>query len=258
MTAAAPDRPVVQSVDRAVSLLESMARRPWSGVTELADELGVHKSSASRLLATLEARGLAEQHPGTGKYRLGQGLGRLAGAVTARPDLHVARAACERLAELVGETANLAVLEGDEVVHVEQATAGSSLISVDWLGRRAPLHCSSTGKVFLAHLPEARRRALLASPLERRTPHTIVDPRALRAQLEAVLADGYAYTLEEVEPGLHSVAAPVRAADGSLVAALSVSGPAHRVPRSRVPELGSAVRRAASAASARLGYAEAR
>ena len=246
----------IQSVDRAVLVLELLARRGWSGVTEVAGELGVHKSNAHRLLATLASHGMVERSPETEKYRLGFRLVGLASAVTADLDVvRYARPFCERLSEQTGETVIVAILEGDEAVIVHQ-TAAPSVLGVDWSGWHLPLHCTPGGKVLLAHLPEERREAVLAEPLERFTENTVVDPGKLRAELGEIRSRGYSYTIEELAVGLNGVGAPIYRPEGEVTAALSVAGPAFRLPESSVSRVGELTRGAAAEVSRRLGFRE--
>ncbi|MEZ0093568.1 IclR family acetate operon transcriptional repressor [Streptacidiphilus sp. EB129] len=249
-----PESPV-QSVDRAVTILEILARRGETGVTELAAELGVHKSTAFRLTAALEMRGLVEQPGERGKYRLGLGLVRLAGAATVRMDLsQQSRPVCERLAVEVAETINVAILDDDEAVNIDQVFGPSALTTHNWVGQRTPLHATSSGKVLLAHLPAELLKKRLATPLERYTPRTVTDPDVLSAQLERILTDGFASCVEELEQGLNAVAAPVYAQNGQVVAAISASGPSFRLTEERIPSVAAAVRSAAEEVSARLGH----
>lgn len=245
----------VQSVERAVTILEFLARNEWSGVTDIGNELGVHKSTAGRILSTLEARGLVEQHVDSGKYRLGVGLVHLARAVTVEPELtREAKAACEWLAQQTEETVTLAVLEGDECVTIDQIISTSTVVSRSWLGRRTPLHCTAPGKVFLASLPAARRAEVLAGPHQPHTERTIIDPVALREEIEQVGTDGYATTCEEFEDGLSAAAAPVRGADGTVVAVIGLSGPSYRLGEEQLAQVAPLVRDAAMQASSRIGY----
>ncbi|WP_340374452.1 IclR family transcriptional regulator [Streptomyces sp. SS7] len=253
--APAPSESPVQSVDRAAAILELLGRHDEAGVTDMAAELGVHKSTASRLATALEMRGLIEQTEERGKYRLGLGLIRLAGAATARLDLsQQSRQVCERLAHRIAETINLAILDRDAAINIDQVLGPSALTTHNWLGRRTPLHATSSGKILLAHLPEPHLADRLMEPLERYTPHTVTDPSTLRAQIERARADGVAYSLEELEPGLNAVAAPIFAFDGRAVAALSASGPSVRLTAQRLPEICAAVRAAAEEISDRLGH----
>jgi IclR family transcriptional regulator, acetate operon repressor len=245
----------VQSVDRAVTILELLARRGEAGVTEIAAELGVHKSTAFRLFAALEVRGLVEQPGERGKYRLGMGLVRLAGAVTMRMDLsQQSRPVAEALAVEVAETINVAILEIDAAVNIDQVLGPSAVTTHNWVGQRTPLHATSSGKVLLAYLPEAALAARLAAPLERYTQNTVTDPRKLRKQLDAVRKDRFACTVEELETGLNAVAAPLFSDTGQVVGAISASGPSYRLTEARLREVAAAVRAAAEAVSGRLGY----
>ena len=246
----------VQSVARAVRILELLAEGPEElGVTELGRRLGVHKATASRLLATLAEHGLVERNPVTDKYRLGFGIVRLAAVVTGGLDLvRQARPVLERLAEETSETVNLAVLDGDRVVNIDQIAAPHLVVNVNWVGKRTPLHCTSNGKVLLASLPARERARLLRGPLERLAPNTIVDKDLLQAQLLEAGVRGYAYTLEELEVGLNAVAAPVRDSGGGVIAAVSVSGPAYRFTRGRIPEVGGLARKAGADIARRMGF----
>lgn len=245
----------MQSVERAISILEFLAHNGWSGVTDVAAELRVHKSTASRLLSTLERRGLVEQHADSGKYRLGVGIAYLARAVNINPDItQGARAGCEWLAQHTDETVTLTVLGEADCITVDQISSSSSVASQSWLGRHTPLHCTSPGKVFLAHEGVERRDRLLTGPLARYTERTVTDPAEVRAELERVLADGVATAVDEFEDGLTSVAAPVRAADGVVVAAICASGPSYRLDAEQLARLVPVVRDAADIASNRLGY----
>jgi len=246
---------VVRSVDRAVAILDLLARDGWRSGAEVARDLGVHRSTALRLLSTLERHALVERDPRTSKYRLGRRLPQLASVVTGELDLRfVARPVCERLAGLVGETVTLDVLDADEIVPIEQATGSTSVVSVNWLGRRTPVHCTASGKVIMAFAPIAVRQRLLARPLERRTPNTIVDRAELEEQLAAAFEAGFARTFQELEVGLDAIAAPVHSAHGEVVAAIDVPGTAHRLRADARRELVEQTREAAADLSRRLGY----
>jgi len=246
---------LVQSVDRALEVLEILARRGEGGVTELAAELGVHKSTAFRLIAVLEARGLVEQTADRGKYRLGFGIVRLAGATAAQLDLaRESRHACDRLAGELGETVNVAVLDGDGAINISQIRGPSAISSHNWVGQRTALHATSSGKVLLAHQPEPVRRRLLALPLQAFTPRTVTDSAALEVELAAVRERGWASTVEELEVGLNAVAAPVRGAHGEVLAAVSVSGPSFRLGPSDFTRVAESTVGAAADLSRRLGY----
>ena len=245
----------MQSVHRAISILQVLARHGAAGVTQIAAELGVHKSTVFRLLATLESRGLIEQNGERGRYQLGQGVVHLAAGATKTDDLPLlGRPVCRRLAETVHETVNLVVHDGSAVISIDQVLGSPAVTTVNWVGQRTPLHATASGKVFLAHMAPEQLDALLAEGLEAYTPHTIVDPAALTEQLALVRERGYASTMEELEIGLAAVGAPVRNLDGHVIAAVTVSGPAFRISEDTLPDLADHVLAAAAEISQRHGY----
>ena len=246
----------VQSVDRAISVLEILARRGEAGVSEVAAEIDVHKSTAFRLLGALEGRGLVEQATDRGKYRLGFGLIPLAGAVTDRLEVtRQGREVCQSLADDLGETINVAVLQEHYAVNVEQARGPSTVATHNWIGRLTPLHCTSSGKVLLAHLDREHRAALLAaSGMPQLTARTITDPAAFETELDQVRERGYAVTAEEYEVGLNAVAAPILDRSGAVIAAVSVSGPAYRLDAARLAESVGPVVEGAAEISRRMGW----
>ncbi|MEV1171869.1 IclR family transcriptional regulator [Nonomuraea sp. NPDC049784] len=238
----------VQSVDRAIAILEILARDGATRVTDLAVELDVHKSTAFRLLAALEHGGLVEQSGDRGRYRLGFGVVRLAGAATAQLDLsRESRPVCLRLAEEVGETVNIAVPQDGDAVNISQVRGPAAISGHNWVGQRTPSHATSSGKVLLAF--GALR---LPAELARYTPRTITSPAGLG--LEEIRERGWAATVEELEVGLNAVAAPIRGSDGSVVAAVSASGPSYRLTPDRLPEVGELLVEAAREISQRIGY----
>lgn len=246
----------VQSVDRAVRVLEILAREGEAAGGEIARELGVHSSTVSRLIAALAAHDLVERS-GTngGGFRLGVGLLRLAGATASRLDLTShARPVCDALAAELDETTNIAILSDGVAINICQASGSNAVATQNWIGRRTVLHATSSGKVLLAHLAEDDLAAVLPGPLERFTPHTITSLPTLRAQLQEVRERGFATAIEEYEEGLNAVAAPVRAHDGSVVAAISAAGPAYRLGPDDLPAAAEAVIEAAAEISRRMGH----
>jgi len=249
------DAVTVQSVVRAVTVLEILARTGEAGVTEIATELGVHKSTAFRLIAALERGELVAQDTTRGRYRLGVGILRLAGATAARLDLvQESREVCQALASEVGETINIAVLSGRDALYLDQVAGPSALSLQNWVGQRIPLHATSDGKVLLAYLAEGQLAEVLARPLQRFTEHTITSMRRLEQELADVRERGYATAVEELEVGLTAIAAPVRNAEGVVTASMSASGPSFRLSEDRILDVAAAVRRAADKISQRLGW----
>src|SRR5437879_9576330 len=208
MSNEAPRDVGVRSVERAIAILDLLAQDEWRTGAEVARGLHVHRSTALRLLATLERHALVERDQRTARYRLGRRLPQLASVVTGELDLrYVARPVCEQLAVAAGETATLDVLVGDVIVPIEQATASTSVVSVNWLGRRTPVHCTASGKAILAFGPPAVRERMLAGPLEQVTPRTITDRTELQAQLDGARKAGIPRTPEGLAAGLEHLAA---------------------------------------------------
>jgi DNA-binding IclR family transcriptional regulator len=229
----------VQSVDRALAIMSSFgADRSALRVSELADEIGVHKSTASRILAALERRRFVRRDgelfvPGSEIVR----IARLASA----EELLAAAAgpALESLARDTGEAAIVGVRRGDEAYFIHQ-TPGEHILSVaDWTGRTTPLHVSSFGKVFVAF------GSPYTGPLTRYTPRTITDAAEWERELRRVRARGYAVLRDELEAGLSAVGAPVFDDAGACVAAIGVSGPTFRFSGT-LQELGERCKVAAS------------
>jgi IclR family transcriptional regulator, acetate operon repressor len=241
-----------RSVRRAVALLRLLAQEGEPvGVNEIARRSGLHKSTASRLLATLEREGMVEREAGAERYRLGGGLVRLAWRAERPGDLRaVARPALEALVEQARDTVHLAIRDGHEAVNIEQLDGPHLMREASWVGRRTPLHCVANGKALLAFAPPQLIDQVLRGTLPAFTSRTIVDARTLRGQLQSIRTRGYAVALGEIEEGLNAVAAPVLGPQGA-VAAVSVSGPAYRVTPERIPELA----RLAVAAAEQIGAA---
>jgi DNA-binding IclR family transcriptional regulator len=223
-----------QSAERVLALLTSFGDgHAELGVTEIARSLGVHKSTASRLAATLERTGFLAR---SGKrYRLGVEIIRL-GSVALRSTDLVARVqpAMEKLSQRTGETINLAVPAGPDILNVAELPSTYILsCSGGWIGRRTTPHAVANGKVLLAYgaIP-------VPAHLERYTEHTITTAEALDEELAAVRRAGYAKAVAELEDGLVAVASPVFDGSGACVAALSVSGPSYRMAPDQLDELG--------------------
>ena len=251
-----PTRTGTQSIDRASQLLVHVVEgdeAPTLG--ELAQLAGLPKSTTSRLVSALERQGLVQRDPDRGAIRPGPVLLRYARRETSLPDLvEIASDALERLARASGETVNLGVATPTAVEMLDQRDSRHILGSTNWVGQRIPHHGSVVGKVFLAGgalpLPEG--------PLERLGPRTITDPAQLRHDLDQARRRGYATAVDELEPGLWAVAAPVRDAGGAVVAALSISGPTARLHDGLLDELGRLVRDEALILSNRIGYDDAK
>ena len=245
-----------QSIDRAAQLLVHVlesAQPPTVGA--LATAAGLPKSTTSRLVRALERQGLVERDGSRGSVRPGHVLVRFARGTVRNADLvALATDTLRSLAERSGETVNLAVPGHAGVDHLAQRDSRHFIGGTNWVGRAAPLHCTANGKVLLAF----GAAQLPTGQLERLTPQTLVEPAALEAELATVRARGYATMLEELEPGLVAVAAPVfDPGSGEAVAALSISGPTIRLTPTRLDELGALLIDDAAGLSARLDHHDA-
>lgn len=223
-----------QAVDRAATLLVTVlqADRPVP-FAELAATTALPKSTASRILTSLERHGLVRRGPDAA-VRPGPVLARYAGSGRADALLRLSQPHLGRLGDLTGETINLALPGPASVQLVAQVDSRYLLGAVNWVGRDVPFHCSALGKVFLAY----GASQVPAGRLERRTQRTLTSREHLDAELARVRRLGYAVADSELEPGLVAVAAPIADADGHVVAAISVTGPSVRLTGDRIPGVG--------------------
>jgi DNA-binding IclR family transcriptional regulator len=230
--------------------------RPVIQIAEVARELGVHRSTASRLAATLATAGYLEVTGEQGRYRLAAKLAVLGEVAAAGSDLRgAALPALRDLVSQLGETGHLGVLEGTEAVTVAVVDGWQTVRMHSWVGKRSPAHCSSIGKALLAGLDPADFAARYPHrDLPASTSATITSRVELEKCLAEVRVRGYAQDREELEPHLCCVAAPVFGRDGTVTASISVSGPASRLrDPATVAAVAAAVRDAARRVNARLG-----
>jgi DNA-binding IclR family transcriptional regulator len=242
------------AVERALRVLDAFLRvRGDAGTTELARLTGINASTVSRTLSTLVDAGYVEYVADTGRYRLGTHLLALANQVVARLDLRVlGRPYLELLERELGETATLSLPSEPDPVTVDFVASRASVASVARIGRASVAHATATGKVMLAFGPESPP----AGPLERFTDRTVVGREALRREIEAVRAQGWARAAGEREPHLNAIAAPVFGAGGELAAILGVQGPDTRFDAAAQDTAAPALREQALALSRALGYDE--
>jgi len=251
-----------QSLERGLAILSTFAAdRELIGVSELARELGLTRSTTHRYVATLARLGYLQQEPVTRKYSLGPRVIDLGfTAINSMELRHVAAPHLQRLCDETGHTVNMAILDDVDIVYVERFRAsrrGQSEIDLDLhVGSRLPAYCTSMGKALLAFLPDAERDEVLARvTFARRGPNTLTSKDALLAELRRVRAAGIAVNNEELAYGLRSIAVPVLAASGEAVAAINLA--AHRTMASLddlVARIGPLMQRTAAEISAQLGY----
>ena len=249
----------IESLARGLATLALFSSdAPSLSFTEIVETLKLNKSTAFRVLSTLETAGYLERDAATRRYR--PGLKVLQLGFTALSSLEVrqiARPYLERVALETDETASLAVLDGLHIIYVDRVRNRAIVGVVLGVGSRAPAHSTSLGKVLLADLPpEEIARRLAHTDLTAYTPHTIVDHRALLSELALIRKRGYAINDEELAIGLRGVSAPIRDATRRAVAAINVSGPTATISRERLKsEIMPAVVKTAGHISLALGYA---
>jgi DNA-binding IclR family transcriptional regulator len=228
---APPASYTIESVENAVRVLRMLRTQRSLAVSDVARHLGIARSSAHRMLTTLQAEGMLEQDRATRHYGAGSQLIELSLAVLGSTDLRSqARPYLELLADKIGETVHLLVLDGDEVVFLDGVEGRHAIRAALRTGDRAPAHVAAAGKLFLARLSEAELRELYPNvQLRGGTSNAIRSLRTLGQQLAAVAERGYAMNLEESEPGLNALSVPICAPDGTVRAAFSIAGPATRL-----------------------------
>ncbi|TNH40136.1 HTH-type transcriptional regulator BhcR [Paracoccus haeundaensis] len=247
-----PDAPgTVQSLDRALDLLDLLAAHPGLTLSEVADRSAQPPSTVHRVLHTLAARGMAESDPATQAWNIGPQAFRLGSAFMRRSGLvERARPIMRALMEHTGETANLGILQGDSVLFLSQVETSETIRAFFPPGTRSPLHASGIGKALLAFRPGS---VAALGPLARFTDTTLTDPAALEADLARIRHRGFSFDDEERSRGMRCIAAPVFDLSGEAIAGISVSGPTHRIGAEHVKTLGAMVAAAAANLSDALG-----
>lgn len=226
---------VLSSVNNALRVLEHLVEHGEGGVSEMGRALGLSPGTVYRLVSTLVSTGFADQDPGTKKYRPGFKILEFANAMRSRVELFdLAHTHLERLAKRAGETANLGVLRGDDVVYVDRIVSSQAVAVEVRIGTRVPAFCTALGKAVLANSDEETRAAYLdrLSGLGGGG-HEPPATDAFRTELEMVATRGYAEDDGEFSPDIRCVAAPVLNSRGRAIAAVSVSGPTSRFTQRR-------------------------
>lgn len=253
------DRPrpsTVQAVQHAIDVLRCVSQtQPEIGVSEIARRVGLHKSSVSRLVATLAAEHLLERNTQTDGVRLGFSLVALAAPLLAGTGLtQAAQPQLTALAERSGETVNLSVWDGHQAVSVHQALGTNAITHYAAPGQINPAHCTASGKLLLAFATQEEIDKVLSGKLQRFTEHTNTSPTALAKELVRIRAEGRAINHGEYSSDVGAVAAAVRNMDGQTLAVVTITVPAYRFPPDRQAELLAMVEATASVISAQLGY----
>jgi IclR family transcriptional regulator, acetate operon repressor len=243
----------IESVGRALRLLTLVSERGTISVSAAADELGVARSTAHRMLATLQYEGFVRQDPLTKSYGAGRRLLEVGLAAVRSLDVRAAaRPVLEALRDELGETVHLVTLDGQFILFVDSMESTRAVRVGSRVGMRMPAHCTAAGKVILAQLPPAALEEYLDSVPEPLTPNSLNDPEAIRAELEQVAAQGYATNFEESEDGLSAVAVAIPEPSGAVRWSITVSLPASRLTPAQAPGVAEAAARAAHAIAADL------
>lgn len=248
--------PGTQAVLRALALLKTFDDpHPALSLPELAEAVGLNKTTAFRLLTALESTGLVARRGEADTYCLGPEAIVLGGRAMRANDLRsVSRPTLERLVAQTSETATLEVLWQGQVLILEEVVGSHLVGAMPYVGSQWPLHATATGKVLLAGLTGEAQKALWSVPLAALTPHTLTEPTSLAQALHQIQSQGYAIADQELELGYVSVAAPVRNHSEQIVAALSVGGPTARFGPAKLAEVVVLIKAEAGHVSARLGY----
>src|SRR2546425_8990856 len=245
-----------QAVRRAIAVLKAFSDdAPEMGVTEVSRKVTLHKSTVYRLLSAFEGEGLIAKSPETGKYRLGPELIVLGEQVLRHTDVHrVALPFLRELADRTGETVDLEVLSGANVVTIEEIAGKHVVAAAGAIGMPWAAHATSTGKVLLAHLPAEKQRQILARALKKFTPRTLTDAKTLARDLIKIREQGYAVSFGELEDHLIAIGLPIRSRNGDAIAAVSISGPDTRLTSDNMPGLIRSALETGANISTRLSY----
>lgn len=257
MTREASKSATIDALGRGIDLLEILAQRESLKLAELPNLLGVSRATAFRLLKTLAERGYVEHLVAQSAYRLGPAALLLAMRSQSFSLVRIAEPALGELAEITGETVNLAIFRGGQLIYVEIVDGRHALRMSGSIGQSAPMHSTALGKAILAALPEDRQRSLLGlEPWEEFTPNTVTGWPELGPELIRAKKSGYALDVEEMDEGAVCVGAAIIASDGYPLGGISVSGWAPRLDPEKREEIGETLCDWCSRISKELGYVE--
>lgn len=228
---------------------------PEKKVSQIAVELGLGKSTVSRLLATLAKEGFVTKDPETQKYRLGMMVLSLGGIIKTQLNLSKeARPALLNLVKEIKESAHLVILEGSDVVYTEKMESHHPITIPTHVGKKNPAFCTSSGKVLLAYQKEEIWHQIIENGLYQYTPNSITDPDKFLMELRKIKVQGYSISIEELLPDIISIAAPIYDYSEKVIAAVTIIGPVQRIHRHLIPTIRNKVVEAAKNISENLGY----
>jgi DNA-binding IclR family transcriptional regulator len=261
MPKAPVERYRIHVIDRATQILDCFGfDHQELSVSEIGAKVGLHRSTAHRILMALEYNDLIKQNPHTMKYHLGIKLFKLGHQAVSQLNLReICRPFLSRLMNDTKETIHLAVLDNEEVLYLDKVEGPYALRMPSRVGRHIPTYCTSLGKAMLSCLDEEDVKGILRrQPLRAHTENTIKNTDQLLTDLRLVRKRGYAVDNEEIEIGLRCVGAPLRNYTGDMVGAISVAAPSARLSEKNVPMIGKMVMEIAARISKELGFEEAK
>jgi IclR family KDG regulon transcriptional repressor len=251
-----PNEYNVRAVERALLILDCFDdENPERGITDIAQIVGLHKSTAHRIVTTLLNYGYLERAADGQKYRLGLELAHLGYKVVRRMNLR--REALPYMKQLVeewDETCDLSMFDQGQVFYIEVLRGNHALTIAAAVGQRLPVHCTASGKLFLAYLSSDELDSVLNQPLVPYTTNTVTSRPELLEQLEIVRKQGYAVDYEEFELGIYAVAAPIFNHRRKVVAAIGCPCPTSRMTPERITKIAEAFKETAQVISRRMGY----
>lgn len=250
---------MVKSVSRALDIIAMVSlKKGGLGVTEIANQMDINKSSVYRILSTLVQYGYIEQDIETGRYKLGYAFLTISSKLLESIDLRTeAKPYLQLLENETNEVIHLVVFDQGEVVYIEKLEGNELLRMHSRVGKRAPMHCTSVGKAILANLSKAEAIDILKKKgMPRHTDDTITDLNQFLKELDAVREQGYALDLEENEHGITCIAAPIFDHSGNVYASVSISGTTERMTKERLNILKTRIIEIGSLISSKLGYKE--
>lgn len=248
---------VVQSVDRALSILEVLSDQETGlGLSEISNQIDLHKSTVHRLLGTLMIRGYVEQDPHTNRYSLTMKLFELGNKKIEKLDvLTLAKPYLRELADKTNEVVHLVIREGAEIIYIDKVEGDYTLRMHSRIGRRSPLYCTAVGKVMMAYLEEEERKKLWEESAKKEyTSFTIIQYSQMQEELKKVKKQGYAVDDQEHEIGVRCIGAPIFDYQGNVHAAISVSGPAIRMTPEKIKVFAGFLLKYGEKISRELGY----
>jgi DNA-binding IclR family transcriptional regulator len=246
----------VRAVERALLILSSFDdQHPEQGLSDIAQEVELHKATTHRIVTTLVNYGFLERIAGNQKYRLGLQLTDLGFKAIRRLDLRrEALPYMNELTQKLSEACDLSILDRGEVFYIEYIQGPRALTVAAAVGQRLPTYCTASGKLFLAHLPVKDLNAILSHPLKAYTRNTITSPDMLRRKLEEIRTQGFALDDEEFEYGIRAISAPIFDRQGQVVASISIPSPTSRMNDERIPQIAEELMETARLISRRLGW----